>query len=215
MARFRNALAPIDVLRTAEGERSGAALKAVLAADDAPAQLLALLTDERASDCTDTARRAAFASLMQTASAEAVSALHLLSSQDTDLPLYDHARSLQMRALLDRCGCASAEAVEAVEEDAGLANVSDLVRYCSASDDASTDLDEHLVALELETNGCLSRETLRLLVAEARSLCAATAPIRVSATADSVLLSDGGRLAAAAGVVDAPPDDPRTRDVGC
>ena len=214
----RAALAPADVLRTADGARLQAALRAILAKDDAPVQLLDLLTDDRAVECSEVARGAAFGALMESSSAEAVVALHRLASMQhgRGLNLYDAARALPLRALLQHAGCATAGAIEAIEEDAGLVNVSDLVRYCSDGGGLS-DADEHLAGLELETGGVLSRASLRAVVAEARNLCEATS--RLSMVGGSSVESEYNtaveEMAGQGDSSDALREEPRTRDVGC
>ena len=69
-------------------------------------------------------------------------------------------------------------------QDMELTSVSDLVRYCSFDEDAAADgqstdeLDEIIGMLALETEGELSRRSLRALIDEARALCAVTASVR-------------------------------------
>ena len=112
--------------------------------------------------------------------------------------------------------------VEAIDE-AGLANVGDLVRYAEggagaddnggASDDVVDDAD--VLALSLETGGEVSRDALRRLVGEARALLRATAALRGNGqsgfgsveplAADSSALPQTGGDSAG----------PQTRSVGC
>lgn len=241
MSRFR-ALAPVDVLRRAEedGPRLRAALDKVLTADDAAGILLSLLVthtaadaDDDAAPCTAVSKKIAFAELMKLATAESVACLLELARfppADVSLDLYSNARRMPMAALMAHCLVDSAEAVEAVQ-DADLFTVSDLIRYCSldvddagAADAVHTDaaMEEHVGALALETEGALGRPALRLLISEARKLCAATAALRgTHAGARDEAGRLGGRVPTAWG--DDAHDDggeedgplPGTRSVGC
>ena len=117
-----------------------------------------MLTDNRAILCSEEGRQAAFSALMDSSSKEAYLAVTRLACmqearadnrtiiKEWQLPpctlnLYDAACALPLRALLESvCGCATRElAIKAFEEDAGMVNVSDLVRYCS---DNGLDLDK-------------------------------------------------------------------------
>ena len=72
-------------------------------------------------------------------------------------------------------------------QEADLATVGDLVRYCSdGASDSDEDLEQHVSALALETLGLVERATLRQLVGEARALCHATARLHGRGQGDGV-----------------------------
>ena len=162
-------MAPADVLRTCDaGERLQRALQTVLAADSGAADLKALLTD--GGECTPAARTAAFEALVATSSADAVAALHELSTDTSHgLNLYAAARNLKSVALVPPQFNTSDTA--AAFADADLESVGELIRYCSEDDDVA----QHVGALALELADVgLDRQQIHDLVLAARALCAAT-----------------------------------------
>ena len=194
--RMHRGMSAADVLRNAEGERMQRALQQILSEPDGGAASLRVLLQE---PCAEAPRKAAFDALIATASGEAVAALHELSlSTDlaSGLDLYGAARQLPLGALLPRC-CDYAgslpEASEALQE-AGLVSVGDLVRYCTDTGGAmsAADAEGHVGALSMELFGVIDKPTLRALVAEAHTLCEATAKLpRTGADAGGAHAWDG------------------------
>jgi hypothetical protein len=218
MSRFV-ASSPVDVIRRAEGEMLNRALRAVVATPDASATLFDLLTGPES--LPSAAKQATFTALMQLGSAFSVHAiLDLAAKQDEalDLDLYSAARTMPLQALMNRIGCSSSDQVRAVA-DAGLASVSDLVRYCSLSNGPhamqSVDLTEQVGCLALETAGELSRKDLLAMVVLAHELCAATVSMRgraVGAHAPEREVPSAPAMNAS-DEIDGP--TPGTRSVGC
>ena len=184
-------LSAVDVVRKLEaGEQLNRALRKVIS-DGGAESLLSLVLD-RTEECTTAARSAAFDALMATGSAESVAALFEVASHAAEqkvaagFDLYRAARQLSMAALLRHCGSSSEEQLDALQE-ADLATVGDLVRYCSdGASDSDEDLEQHVSALALETLGLVERATLRQLVGEARALCHATARLHGRGQGDGV-----------------------------
>lgn len=222
---------PIDVLRTAEGERMQAALRAVIASADGPAALLKLLLERgAAAPATSAVRAAVFGALMAAGNEFSVDVLFALAAQmthtESDLDIYSAARALPLGALMRWCdGSTSAEQREAMSE-CGLACVSDLVRYCSEGNDAVAcdgDLEEQLSCLVLETAGLMKPAAIRVLVVQAKTLCAETAALRGSVAADSALPSlppapeppPDDDLDGIDDDTDTVPDKPGMHSVGC
>ena len=183
--RLHGGMSPLDVVRSAEGERLKRALAQVVAADGAAEALLSLFVS---GELGAAAGQAAFRELRATAGAEYVAALFALARREPpcrDFDLYTAARALPLVALMRHCGCAAAHQVEALVEDAGLETASDLVRYCAEDggafgEDAELsgldgDDEEQLAALAMESGGALGRDALRAMLGEARALCAARA----------------------------------------
>ena len=97
------------------------------------------------------------------------------------LDLSGAARRLSTVALLQRCDIPTGgEVIEALDE-ADLATVGDVIRYCCDG----TDDESHIGAMSLELTGCLDRATLRRLLSEARALIDVTSKLpRLAAGAD-------------------------------
>lgn len=201
--RLHRGLTPADVIRSCEaGERLNRAISSLLEQGRTAASgaLRAILTDDDdEKPCTTAARSAVFSALMTIANADAVAVLRELASRGAPgLDVYRAARKLPTGALLhaiDQLGApADADVLEALE-DADLASVGDVIRYCSDGADA-----ENIGAMALELGGTLNRETIGLLVEEARSLCEATSKLPTASAADAQCPGgDGG-----AAVVPAP-----------
>ena len=225
----RRALTPAEVLRLASGPQLKAAVDAINKLPDASQIFLSTAVDAEANL---EGQRAALQALVCQACAEAVEAILFMAHVDgvgEALDLYNVARALPIAALMRYCDCGSSDQVRSMQ-DMELTSVSDLVRYCRFDEDAAADgqstdeLDEIIGMLALETEGELSRRSLRALIDEARALCAVTASVRRRCGSSSSL---GARMTGAnVALLEAAlqpelgPDEemgptPGTRSVGC